>query len=404
MNTGVNGRPDGQRMAHVRAGNRALVLQILRKHPQLSRAELARRTGLSEGAISRITAELISEKILLEHGAENSTGGRPGLRLDLDQTWFRSVGVAIHDWETRVSVGTLHGQVLETERFRTPVSATRTLDQIAAHVAKCRTRHGQERIFGVGVIIRGIVDHVNGVVELGSTAEWNSVPVKEYLEAKLGAPVEVENNVRAAALAEYSYGNSEIHNSRCMILVKVDEGIGVGIMLDGKLYRGPHRSAGEFGQMVIADSPGGGAQDRPGCLELLAANPAVVARYTSLSKDKKTRSGETESRLRTICHLAMDGDPAAVQAIREGMRYLGIGIANMIWGLNADVILIDGAITQAWPLVSTAVQEQFPAGREFPNFRDLILRPGALGQDADTVGALTLPFVRLFASGSAVLK
>lgn len=404
MNTGVNGRADGQRMAHVRAGNRALVLQILRKYPQLSRAELARRTGLSEGAISRITAELISEKIILEHGAENSTGGRPGLRLDLDQTWFRSVGVAIHDWETRVSVGTLHGQVLETERFRTPVSATRTLDQIAAHVTKCRTRHGQERILGVGVIIRGIVDHVNGVVQLGSSAEWNSVPVKEYLEDKLGAPVEVENNVRAAALAEYSYGNTEIHNSRCMILVKVDEGIGVGIMLDGKLYRGPHRSAGEFGQMVIADSPGGGAQDRTGCLELLAANPAVVARYTSLSNDRKNRSGETESRLRTICHLAMDGDPAAVQAIRESMRYLGIGIANMIWGLDADVILIDGAITQAWPLVLTAIQEQFPAGREFPNFRDLILRPGALGQDADTVGALTLPFVRLFASGSAAAK
>ncbi len=187
MNTGVNGRADGQRMAHVRAGNRALVLQILRKYPQLSRAELARRTGLSEGAISRITAELISEKIILEHGAENSTGGRPGLRLDLDQTWFRSVGVAIHDWETRVSVGTLHGQLLETERFRTPVSATRTLDQIAAHVTKCRTRHGEERILGVGVIIRGIVDHVKGVVELGSTAEWNSVPVKEYLEDKLGA-------------------------------------------------------------------------------------------------------------------------------------------------------------------------------------------------------------------------
>jgi predicted NBD/HSP70 family sugar kinase len=404
MTIGVNGRPDGQRMAHVRAGNRALVLQILRKYPRLSRAELARRTGLSEGAISRITAELISEKILLEHGAENSTGGRPGLRLDLDQTWFRSVGVAIHDWETRVSVGTLQGQVLETERFRTPASATRTLDHIATHVKNSWSRLGKDRILGVGVIIRGIVDHVNGVVELGSTSEWNGVPVKQYLEDKLGTPVEVENNVRAAALAEYSYGNSEIHNSRCMILVKVDEGIGVGIMLAGKLYRGPHRSAGEFGQMVITDSPGGGAQDRPGCLELLAANPAVVARYASLSNDRKTRLAETESRLKTICHRAMDGDNHAVKAIRESMRYLGIGIANVIWGLDADVVLIDGAITQAWPLVLPSLQEQFPSGREFPNFRDLILRPGALGQDADTIGALTLPFVSLFATGSAAPK
>ena len=137
---------------------------------------------------------------------------------------------------------------------------------------------------------------------------------------------------------------------------------------------------------------------------MLAANPAVVARYASLSNHRKTRVGETESRLRTICHRAMDGDNHAVKAIRESMRYLGIGIANIIWGLDADVVLIDGAITQAWPLVLPSLQEQFPSGREFPNFRDLILRPGALGQDADTIGALTLPFVSLFATGSAAAK
>jgi glucokinase len=243
------------------------------------------------------------------------------------------------------------------------------------------------------------VADVSGVVELGSTPQWNGVAVKDYLEQQLGLPVFVENNVRAAALAEYSYGNSDTHNSRCMVLVKVDEGIGMGIMLDGKLYRGAHRSAGEFGQMVIADSPGGGAQDRSGCLESLAANPAIVAKFVELSKDRKIKSGETESRVRTICHLAMDGNPAAVRAIREGMRFLGIGIANVVWGLDADVVLIDGRITEAWSLVMPAIQEQFPPGREFSNFRKLILRPCALGQDAAIVGALTLPFVHLFATG-----
>jgi glucokinase len=95
----------------------------------------------------------------------------------------------------------------------------------------------------------------------------------------------------------------------------------------------------------------------------------------------------------------MQGDPAAVQAIRESMRFLGIGIANVVWGLDPDVVLIDGAIAEVWPLAVTAIQEQFPSGREFPHFRNLILRPCALGQDAGIVGALTLPFVRLFATG-----
>ena len=392
------GKP--QRMMHVRGANRALVLQILRKHPQLSRAELARRSGLSEGTISRITAELLAEKVILEQGAENSTGGRPGLRLELDQTHFRSVGVEIHDWETRVSVGTLHGQILETQWFRTPQSAQSVLNEIAAQVVASRKRHGSERIHGVGVSVRGIVDDQTGVVELGITPEWSGLPVKQYLEDKLGLPVYVENNVRAAALAEYSYGNSEIHNSRCLALVKVDEGIGAGILFDGKLHRGPRRAAGEFGQMVVADSPGSGAHDRPGSLESLASNPAIAARYAALCNERKPRGGETESRVRTICHLAMQGDPAAVASVRESMRYLGIGIANLVWGLDMDAVVIDGAITEAWPLVHSALQEQFP-GREYPNFRDLILRPCALGQDASIVGALTLPFLRLFATGHA---
>jgi hypothetical protein len=258
--------------AEIRGVNRALILQLLRKHPQVSRAELARRTGLSEGTISRITAELLDERLVLEHGIENSTGGRPGTRLQLDQTYIRSVGVAIHNWETKVSLGTLHGQVLDTQSFRTPVSATATLNQIAQCIAKYRKAQGADRIHGVGVSVRGIVNNVTGIVEVGSTPQWSKVGVKEYLESELGLDVSVENNVRAAALAEFTYGSLEVHSCRCLLFVRIDEGIGMGIVLDGKLYRGPHRAAGEFGQMVVADSPGSGSEDRVGCLESLAAN------------------------------------------------------------------------------------------------------------------------------------
>jgi len=173
----------------------------------------------------------------------------------------------------------------------------------------------------------------------------------------------------------------------------------MGVMLDGKLYRGPHRAAGEFGQMVVADSPGSGGHNRQGCLESLAANPAIASRYAALTKDTRTRGGETESRVRRVCHLAMEGDAAAVESIREAMRFLGIGIANVVWGLDPDVVLVDGAVAEAWPLVLSAIQDQLPSAREFPHFRNLTLRPCSLGPDAGIVGALTLPFVRLFATG-----
>ncbi len=399
MTKGLQHRHAPQRMMHVRGANRALLLQVLRKSPQLSRAELSRRTGLSEGAVSRITAELLTEKLILEQGAENSTGGRPGQRLELDSTWVRTIGVEVHDWESRLSVGSLNGQILETEWFRTPNSASRTLDEIAGRVLRWRQRNASASLSGVGLSLRGIVDNDQGIVRVGSTPEWTGVAVTDYLQPKVGVPVHVENNVRAAALAEYTYGGTEIHNCRCMLLVRVDEGIGVGIVLNGELYRGPRRASGEFGQMVIADAPGAAAHDHPGSLEQLAANPAIVTRYAALSQSGKSARGDTQSRVRTICHLAMQGDTNAEKAVRDTIRYLGIGIANAVWALDPDVVLVHGAVTEAWPLVMRAIQEQFPNDPEIPQFRELILRPCALGQDSGIVGAMTLPFVSLFATG-----
>jgi predicted NBD/HSP70 family sugar kinase len=391
-----------QRISQIRGANRALVLQTLRKFPQISRAELARRTGLSEGAVSRIAAELLQERFILEQGAENSTGGRPGTRLELDQSYHRAIGVDIRHWETRVSLGTLQGRILTTLRFRTPTSAKRTLDMVANHVDKLREEMEGVLLHGVGVSVRGIVDPERGMVEVGNSRQWDEAPVKASLEDKLGLPVFVDNDVRAAALAQFRSGSAEFQDSSCMLFIRVDEGVGMGIVMDGKIYRGIHQSAGEIGQMVVADSPGNGAQDRPGCLESVAANPAIFARYQSLSQENRAVTGETESRVRKICHLAMAGDKAAITAIRDCARYLGIGIANVIWCMNADVVFIDGAITDAWPIVQDAIQEQFPSGHEFQHFRSLILRPSTLGQDAGIAGALALPFVNLFETGESL--
>ncbi|MCZ2157669.1 MAG: ROK family transcriptional regulator [Bryobacterales bacterium] len=390
-----------QRVTQIRGANRALVLQTLRKHSLISRAQLARRTGLSEGAVSRIAAELIEDRLIREQGAENSTGGRPGTRLELDPGYHRVIGVDIRQFETRVALGTLQGQVIETQRFRTPRTPTKALDMVAERINSQKVSAQGHLIHGVGVSVRGIVDHERGVVEVGSSASWNNIHVKEALETRSELPVFVENNVRAAALAQYNSDRTEINGSGFMLFIRVDEGIGMGIVIDGKLFRGAHRSAGEIGQMVVADAPGSGAQDRPGCLESLAAYPAIFARYNALSGERRGSSGETESRIRRICHLAQQGDAAAIQALRETMRFLGIGIANVIWGFNADVVIVDGAITDVWPLVADAIREQFPKGEEFRNFHNLLLRPCTLGLDASLIGALTIPFVDLFETGEA---
>src|ERR1700682_3320026 len=107
------------RPGQVRGANSAVLLELLQRHERLSRADLARYSGLSEGTVSRIVTELIGRKLVMEDGAENSTGGRPAICLRLDQNGF-AVGVEVHSWETPFGSGTLRGRMGETLSVRTP--------------------------------------------------------------------------------------------------------------------------------------------------------------------------------------------------------------------------------------------------------------------------------------------
>jgi DNA-binding transcriptional ArsR family regulator len=267
------------RVPHVRATNRATVLQLLRRHQWLSRAEISRRSGLSEAAVSRIMAVLMEEGLVVAQGGEDVTGGRPAIRLQLNESRYQAVGVDIQNWETRISIGTITGRILETDRFRTPSSPEKALQLIAEKVERYRQNSGVQGFQAVGLSMRGIINSETGVAELGGDPAWIRVPVKRELIERLGMPVFVENNVRAAALAEHQYGNPEIQGSHCLLYVKVDEGVGMGIVLDGKLYRGPRMAAGELGQMVVVESDSPQRHDQPGCVEMLASDLVTIERY-----------------------------------------------------------------------------------------------------------------------------
>jgi predicted NBD/HSP70 family sugar kinase len=385
------------RPRQVRGANSSVVLEMLRQNESLSRAELARITGLSEGTVSRIVAELIDRKFVMEDGIENSTGGRPSTRLRLEQNRY-AVGVDIRTWETRFAVGTMRGTTMEMTSMRTPAEPKATIGMIAEQYAVYRNQFGKDRLEGLGISVRGIVDSRTGIVELGSDPKWVKIPVKQQLEAELKVPVYVENNVRAAALAEYTYGDPATHNSRCLLFVVVEEGIGIGIVLDGKLYNGPRMAAGEFGQMVIKDSDSPERYDRPGCLEKLASNIALCGRYTALTKGKSSApSGSVTSLVRMICHRAMEGEEAAKKALQVTARYLGIGIANVVWGLDADMVIVSGSINLAWPLVAHEILDQFPETIQTVTRSTLILRPSTSGEEATLIGAATLAFNNMFA-------
>jgi predicted NBD/HSP70 family sugar kinase len=379
------------------AVNRAHVLRLLRRHHRLSRNEIAQRSGLSEASVSRIISELVRRRLVSEEGLGRSTGGRPAVHLRLDDDHHIAVGVDIHTWESRVSIGALSGRILASAYFRTPPDPTETLDAVATQVQALLDGFQGRRVEGIGVSARGLINSRDGTVEHGHDERWLRVPVRSYLQSRLQSPVYVENNVRAAALAEYHYGSPDVRDAHCLLFVKIDEGIGASVMFEGELFYGQHMAAGEFGQMVVADQGGSERHDRPGCLESLANDGALCERYRSENGSKRSTSGgDVTTRAKQICHFAMAGDQAAAAALRETGRYLGIGISNIVWGLDPDGVIIDGTLTEAWPLLDPVIREQFADGRVFSNFRNLLLRPSALEGQAAIIGAAALPFHSLF--------
>jgi len=389
------------RPRQVRGANSAALLELLQRQERLSRAELARYSGLSEGTVSRIVTDLIRRKLVMEDGAENSTGGRPATGLQLEQNRFAG-GVDIHSWETRFGVCTMRGKIVEMSTARTPRDPQAAMDMIAARYTAWRTQYGRGHLEGMGVSVRGIVNSQTGVVELGADRGWVDVHVKELLEARVKASVHVENNVRAATLAEYRYGNAGVRDSRCLLVVVVDEGVGIGMVLDGHIFHGPRMAAGEFGQMVILASHASERHDRPGCLERLASNVALCERYAKLAESKSfVGLGNVAARVRMICHRALSGEEAARAAIQETCRYLGIGISNVVWGLDADTVIIHGMINEAWPLVAPVILDQFPEAGPTVSRQSVILRPSLFGKEASLVGAATLPFHRMFTARPA---
>ncbi len=276
-----------------------------------------------------------------------------------------------------------------------------TLEQVVQEFLAFRKKLGPDRLPGIGVCARGIVNSHKGVLVLGGRPDWRKIPIRTILESRLHEPVYVENNVRAAALAEYTYGPAEMRGRQCFVFVKIDEGVGMGVLFDGRLYHGPHMAAGEFGQMVIESSPTDERHDRPGCIERLISNPAICDRYSHLTGAwRQPGSGDTSARVRKIAAWALGGDPAARQTIEETARYLGIGISNLIWGLDADTVVIDATLGDAWSLIEPIVRRQLPDDHDLWGLRNLLVRSSALGGEAALVGAATLPLSKIFAGAS----
>lgn len=307
-------RPAGKILPeHARAHNRALVLQSLFSQGAMSRADLARETGLTRVTISDLVGGLIEDGYVVEQGVREASGpGKPAILVDIDRDGHRIAGLDLSGSESFVgAVLTLDGEIVARHRVPVPADRGEVFSAIVA-LARSVVADAHAPVLGLGVGTPGVVDD-RGVVLAAPGFGWTGVDLAGRLEGELGLPVLVANDANAAVLAEHTFGGA----GDDVILVRVGRGVGAGLLTGGEPLAGARFAAGEIGHVTVGTDGGPAcACGKIGCLEAWLAVPALTER------------------------LAAADNPQGV--LRDAGERLGIALAPIVGALDLSEIALSG--------------------------------------------------------------
>jgi predicted NBD/HSP70 family sugar kinase len=374
-------RPRGVRWANVHAS-----YQLFQARRRLSRADLARLTGLTRGTAAEIVDTLARVGLVQPVGfARQPAAGRPAEVLEFNPMARLIVGVEIGDARTIAVVADLDGGIQRRLIGEGSPNPTHAL-QLAEALIKDLLR-GEDRaaVVGVGAGVPGVVDQDSGVIEVAPDLGWRAVPVGPTLERAFGLPVLVTNRAKAAALAEYWSGAGQ--GRARLVFIAISSGIAAGIVLDGHLYRGATLHEGELGHVtVLPDGPPCACSNR-GCLQALAAVPALLR--TAQHNDGIVARTHREA-LEAIARAADEGDELAVAALDTAALYLGLATANMVNLLNPEMVVFGGLLPRAIPRIVDRIRSHVRSRALAAELSGLEIVASSLGEESVALGAATL--------------
>ncbi len=335
-----------------RAHNQGLVLRTLFDHGPVSRAEVARRTGLTRTTVSDVVADFLTDGLAEEIGRGPSSGGKAPILVRVVDDARRVIGVDLGERAFSGAVVNLRGEIRRTSSvpvagFNGPQALDalyRLVDDLAGG--------GQVGLLGVGVGTPGLVDVATGTIRWAVNLDWQDLPLGDLLRQRYGVPAYVANDSRAAALGEYLFaGESRGAN---LVAIKVGHGIGAGIVLNGELFHGDGFGAGEIGHTAIVDDGAACRCGRFGCLETVASSRAVLELAEAAGREapatplgRRVAAAARDGRRLAIDELAAaigEGDEAALPIVRSAGRFLGQAVAGLIGALNVQRIVLLGAM------------------------------------------------------------
>lgn len=353
-----------------------------------SRADIARRTGLSRTTISGLVAELRDEGFVVDRPAkdgDSAQAGRPPALIGLGKAAGAALGidfgkrhlaVVVADLSHRVLAESRREMIEDYEAAAGMDAAVEVADELLAEAGLSR-----DDVIGVGLGLPGPIHRSTG--QIGSSfilPGWVSLPIAAEMEVRLGLPVNVDNDANLGAMAELFWGAGQGASS--LVYLKVATGIGAGLVIDGRLFHGVGGTAGEIGHLTIDEEGPICRCGNRGCLETFAAGDALVELMRS--------SLGYELTAEEIVDRAVEGDTGCRRAVADAGRHIGHAVAAVCNIFNPARVVVGGSIGQAGDMLLSEMREAVRRRAVLSAAEDVEIVSGVLGERAEVLGAVAL--------------
>jgi predicted NBD/HSP70 family sugar kinase len=341
----------------VRDINRRIILNLIRTRHPISRADLARVSGLQRSTVSSIVEQLIAERWVL-YGATGRLprGRRPTfLRLNDERV---IVGVDIRPIQTTVALADANGQFISHEMMPTSTDPELAVNRLIESITRSIRASTGKKVEGIGISLPGRFSPESERLVFAPNLRWGDFDIRTPIRNATGLEVEMENAANACVLAAVWF--DRLDDSKNFVVVTVSEGIGTGILANGRLVQGLNGMAGEFGHVPLEpDGPVCGCGSR-GCWEVFGSNRAALRYYSEEVNEAAQMS------FPDLLSRADHGDVRAARALERMAHYLGRGMRMIVAGLAPERIIVVGDLTRSWhrfgPVIEAEVQRQVLPG------------------------------------------
>lgn len=324
--------------------NQRLVLKTFYENEEISRADVARITGLTKATVSELVNDLVEDGLVSESRYAEASVGKPALLLQVERNGRHLICVDLANQEFRGAVVNMRGELLHTVTLSRDGKVGQPAIDLVYALVDALIEKADHPILGIGIGTPGLIDTTHGFVQYAVNMEWRNVPLGEMLNARYHLPVHIANDSQIAALAEAQFGACGPDTS--LVAIKLGRGIGAGIVLNGQLYQGDGFGAGEIGHIRVADNGLPCRCGNVGCLETIATSRAVINQAKELApirpESALNRLSPAEIDLCQVQQAYAAGDELAVEIADAAALALGIVIGHLIGILNVQTILISG--------------------------------------------------------------